>query len=139
MLTFRTPSSLNIQQLESMLKKQYSGSEYVVKRPPFSFFGQHIWIRKGPVAAVVTLKSDGDIRVRGQVNYQHRPILIAWVVALVLIRILILVVFLVCYFKYKDQYQAFEHEVAAYIQSDYWLDEIGKPDEDKAYATIKFD
>lgn len=119
---------MNIEQLEAMLKTQYPEPDYKIKRPWISFFGEHVWIRKGPLAALVTLKGDSEIRVRGQVNYNHGPIMTAWVIALILIRILILVVFLVCYFKYKDQYIAFEQDVAAHLQSDYLIDEIGKPE-----------
>lgn len=128
MITFTTPNPLNIEELEAMLKTQYPAPDYQVKRPWISLFGEHIWVRRGPVAAIVTLKSNGEVRVRGQVNYNHTPILISWIIALLLIRLLILVVFLVCYFKYKDEYQVFEQDVAAYLQSDYLIDEIGKPE-----------
>ncbi|MBX7243014.1 MAG: hypothetical protein K1X92_14825 [Bacteroidia bacterium] len=126
MIKFTPTSPLNVELLENMLKSQFQSPEYTVVKPGFTLFGEYVWVKNGPVSATVVVRKNGEIRVRGQVNYQHTPILIAMVVGILLIRLVLFITLIVCHFKYKEQYKALEQEVADYIQADFSIDEIGK-------------
>ncbi len=126
MIKFHPSSPLTADLVENMLKSQYPSPAFTVFRPKYNFFGEHVWVRNGPIAAAVTVKKDGEIRVRGQVNYQHTPILIAMIVGILLIRLILFITLAVCFFKYKEQYKALEQEIADYIRADFSIDEIGK-------------
>ncbi len=126
MIKFTPPNPLTADWIAEMLKNQYHAPESVVYRPKLNWFGEHVWVKKGPIAVAVTVKSNGEIRVRGQANYQHTPIMIAMVIGIVLIRLLLFITILYCYVKYKEAYKEFENEIAAYIQADFSIEEIGK-------------